>query len=87
MLAHCASVWRPTSHRDSDLPAIAPSVITLRDLLGAELERANYPIRAVETLSDSDDLVERAATLVPLTAELDAVVAALECSPLVLSAT
>ncbi len=55
------------------------------DLLDAELRRANYPIRDVETLSDSGEQVELAATLVPTTAseaELDSVVAALERSPL-----
>ncbi len=47
-------------------------------------------MRQVETLSDNDDQVELAAILVPTTAEeseLDAVVAALEASPLILSAT
>ena len=61
-----------------------------RDLLDAELDRANYPVREVETLSDNDEQVELAAILVPTTAEeaeLDAVVAALEHSPLILSAT
>lgn len=65
-------------------------VSEVRDLLDAELGRASYPIREVETLSDSEGHVELAAVLVPSTAdesELDAVVAALEASPLVLSAT
>ena len=65
-------------------------VSDVRDLLAAELERASYPIREVETLSDNEDQVELAAILVPTTAgeaELDAVVAALERSPLILSAT
>ncbi len=65
-------------------------VSDVRDLLDAELDRANYPIREVETLSDTEDQVELAAILVPTTAdeaELDAVVAALERSPLVMSAT
>lgn len=65
-------------------------VSDVRDLLDAELDRASYPIREVETLSDSDDQVELAAILVPSTAEeaeLDAVVEALEASLLVLSAT
>lgn len=65
-------------------------VSEVRDLLDAELDRATYPVREVETLSDNDDQVELAAVLVPTTAdeaELDAVVAALEASPLVLSAT
>lgn len=62
----------------------------VRDLLDAELDRASYPVREVETLSETDAQVELAAVLVPTTAdeaELDAVVAALEASPLVLSAT
>ena len=65
-------------------------VSDVRDLLDAELERANYPIRAVETLSDSADQMELAAMLLPTTAdedELDAVVAALETSAKILSAT
>ncbi|OYV40832.1 MAG: methyltransferase [Rhodospirillales bacterium 20-64-7] len=66
------------------------SVADARDLLDTELSRANYPIREVETLSSSDDLVELAATLVPTTAEaaeLDGVIAALERSPSIRSAT
>lgn len=65
-------------------------VSSIRDLLDAELARAQYPIRAIETLSDGDEQVELVATLVPTTAddtELDAVVTELEASPLVLSAT
>ncbi len=62
----------------------------VRDLLDAELTVAMLPIREVEILSDSDDQVELAAVLVPIVAEateLDAVVTALERSPLVRSAT
>jgi len=65
-------------------------VSEVRDLLDAELGHANYPIREVETLSDTDEQVELAAILVPNTAdpaELDAVVAALESSALIRSAT
>jgi len=65
-------------------------VSDVRDLLDAELDRASYPVREVETLSDNEDQVELAAILVPTTAneaELDAVVTALEASPLVMSAT
>jgi len=65
-------------------------VSDVRDLLGAELDRASYPVREVETLSETDGQVELAAILVPTTAEdaeLDVVVAALQASPLVLSAT
>ncbi len=66
------------------------SLSDVRDLLDAELDRAFYPVREVETLSENEDQVELAAILVPSTAEdaeLDAVVAALERSPLVHSAT
>ena len=62
----------------------------VRDLLDAELTHATLPIREVEILSDTDDWVELAAVLVPNFAaaeELDAVVASLERSPLVRSAT
>jgi putative Mg2+ transporter-C (MgtC) family protein len=65
-------------------------VSDVRDLLDSELDRASYPIREVVTLSDTEGQVELAAILVPTTAEeseLDAVVAALEASPLILSAT
>jgi putative Mg2+ transporter-C (MgtC) family protein len=68
-----------------------PDVVSdVRDLLDVELDRASYPVREVETLSDSEEQVELAAILMPTTAEdaeLDAVVAALERSPLVRSAT
>jgi len=65
-------------------------VSDVRDLLDEELEQANYPVREVVTVSDNEDQVELAAVLVPTTAseaELDAVVAALEESPLIRSAT
>jgi putative Mg2+ transporter-C (MgtC) family protein len=65
-------------------------VSEVRDLLDAALEQASYPIREFETLSETDRQVEIAAILMPTTAdetELDGVVAALERSPLVLSAT
>lgn len=65
-------------------------VSDVRDLLDAELSGASYPIREVETLNSGEDWVELAATLVPTTAEpaeLDAVVAALERSSHVRSAT
>jgi len=69
----------------------APDVVSdVRDLLDAELDRANFPVREVETLSETEDQMELAAILVPTTAEeseLDAVVAALVRSPLVRSAT
>jgi putative Mg2+ transporter-C (MgtC) family protein len=65
-------------------------VSDVRDLLDEVLSRANYPIREVEALSESEDQVELAATLVPTTAdptELDQVVTELEGSSLVRSAT
>ena len=66
------------------------NVSDVRDLLDEVLARANYPIREVEALSESEDQVELAATLVPTTAnptELDQVVTELEGSSLVRSAT
>ena len=66
------------------------AVSAVRDLLDAELERAHFPVREVETLSETVDQVELAAILVPTTAadsELDDVVSALEKSRLVRSAT
>ena len=65
-------------------------VSDVRDLLFSELEAAHYPIREIATLSDSEELVELAATLVPTNAkpdELDAVVAALEKAAPIKSAT
>lgn len=65
-------------------------VSDVRDLLDVELDRANYPVREVEMRSSSSEQVELAAILVPTTAseaELDAVIAALETSLLILSAT
>ncbi len=61
-----------------------------RDLLFVEAEAAHYPIREIETLSKSDDVVELAAVLVSTTAnpaELDAIVTAPEHSPVIKSAT
>src|ERR1700749_438626 len=60
------------------------AVTDARDLLFSKLEAADYPIREIETLSEGEDAVELAATLVPSTAkpaELDAVVTALKRSP------
>lgn len=65
-------------------------VSAVRDLLDQALDQASYPVREVETLSDSDEQVELAAVLVPITAdaaELDGVVAALLASELIRSAT
>ena len=68
-------------------PQAVPAV---RDLIDVALAIAGYPVRDVQTLSDNEELVELAATLVPTTAEadaLDGVVARLEASPLIESAT
>jgi putative Mg2+ transporter-C (MgtC) family protein len=61
--------------------ALAASVSDARDALHEELERARYPIRDIEVLSENEDHVELAAVLVPTSAhpdELDAVALALE---------
>lgn len=66
------------------------SLSDVRDLLDVELAHATLPIREVEILSETEDQVEVAAVLVPIDAaakELDSVVAALERSPLIRSAT
>jgi putative Mg2+ transporter-C (MgtC) family protein len=66
------------------------AVSAVRDVLDAELVSAHFPVRAVEVLSSGDGQLELAAILVSTAAEpdeLDAVVAALERSPLVRSAT
>jgi putative Mg2+ transporter-C (MgtC) family protein len=52
-----------------------------RDLLHEELEQRQYPIREIETLSESPEQIELAATLVPTTAnpeDLDAITRHLE---------
>jgi putative Mg2+ transporter-C (MgtC) family protein len=61
-----------------------------RDLLAKTLERHSYPIRDVETLSESEESIELAATLTASSAdyaELDAVVVELEAQPDIESAT
>lgn len=61
----------------------AATVADAREILFTVLEAAHYPIREIETLSDSDDQVELAALLVPTTAdpdELDAIVVSLEAT-------
>ncbi|HUO91417.1 MAG TPA: MgtC/SapB family protein [Rhizomicrobium sp.] len=61
-----------------------------RDLLFEELEQRNYPIRDIETLSEGEELIELAATLVPTTAnpeDLDAVTRHLERHDAIDSAT
>jgi putative Mg2+ transporter-C (MgtC) family protein len=62
----------------------------VRDLLSDALEAAHYPIREIRILSETEDLMEVAATLVPTEAdplELDSVVASLERSAKIASAT
>lgn len=66
------------------------NVTAVRDMLYDELEMHNYPIREIETLSESDDYVELAASIVPTTAdhkELDAIVSHIERRTEVTSAT
>jgi putative Mg2+ transporter-C (MgtC) family protein len=66
------------------------NVSAARDVLDETLEKVGYPILEIETLSETDQQVELAAVLVPSSADpvvLDAVVAQLEKSPPVLSAT
>lgn len=65
-------------------------VSAVRDLLFETLEAVSYPVREIETLSESDEQVELAAILVPTTADpgvLDATVAVLEKAAEVNSAT
>jgi putative Mg2+ transporter-C (MgtC) family protein len=64
----------------------AEHVGDVRDLLIEALEEASYPVREIEVEPRSDEVVELTATLVSTAiepAELDAVAAALEASPLV----
>ena len=66
------------------------SVTEVRELLHETLEAAHYPIREIDVVSEGEDAVELAAILVPSSAaasELDAVIAALERSAAVKSAT
>ena len=66
------------------------SVLQARDLLFEELEPRHYPIRDIETLSETEDMIELAATLVASTAqpqELDAVTRHLEKHEAIESAT
>jgi putative Mg2+ transporter-C (MgtC) family protein len=61
-----------------------------RELLYETLKRHQYPIQDIETLSETDEVVELSASLAPTSAdphELDAIIAALEQSPLVQNAT
>lgn len=66
------------------------AVAEVRDLMSQELERLSYPVAEIETLSDSEEVVELAAILLPTSAdpkELDHVVVALERHAAVRSAT
>jgi putative Mg2+ transporter-C (MgtC) family protein len=68
----------------------AEHVGEVRDLLAEQLERANYPIKEIEVSEHGDDITELAATLVSTAVdptEMDAVISALEASPLVSHAT
>ncbi|MDQ0474046.1 MgtC/SapB family protein [Labrys wisconsinensis] len=68
----------------------AENVTDARDVLSSALARANYPIREIDVLSETEDQVELAASLIPTTAdprELDAVCAEIEASDAVDSAT
>jgi putative Mg2+ transporter-C (MgtC) family protein len=65
-------------------------VSAARDILDETLEKVGYPILEIETVSESETQVELAAILIPSSADpvvLDAVVAQLEKSPPVYSAT
>jgi len=65
-------------------------VADVRDLLEEVLARASYPAREIEILSQSEDQIELEADLIPTSAsptELDVIVAELERSPLIRSAT
>jgi putative Mg2+ transporter-C (MgtC) family protein len=66
------------------------NVASARELLSEELERHHHPIRDIETLSETEEHVEIAATLVASSAdpdELDVVVSHLEHDPIITSAT
>jgi putative Mg2+ transporter-C (MgtC) family protein len=66
------------------------NVAAARDVLFEELEGLHYPIREIETLSDSEEVVELAAVLVPTTAnpaDLDAIAEHLGRHPEIESAT
>ena len=69
----------------------APADISeARELLYESLQAHQYPIQDIETLSETEEIVELAASLVPTSAdpaELDAVVASLENSALIQNAT
>jgi putative Mg2+ transporter-C (MgtC) family protein len=61
-----------------------------RELLYEGLEAHHYPVQDIDTLSETEEMVELSASLVPTSAdpeELDAVVATLERSDLIQNAT
>jgi putative Mg2+ transporter-C (MgtC) family protein len=81
---HTEAVYR--MHVTCDPEAVAAA----RDVLFEELEALHYPIREIETLSDSEEVVELAAVLVPTTAnpaDLDAIAEHLGRHPEIESAT
>lgn len=66
------------------------AVSEARDLLFEELEQRHYPIRDIETLSEGEEVIELAATLVPTSAnpeELDAIAHHLQRHDVIESAT
>jgi putative Mg2+ transporter-C (MgtC) family protein len=68
----------------------AAHVGEVRDLLAEQLERANYPIKQIEVSEHGEDVTELAATLVATSvqpAEMEAVISALQASPLISHAT
>jgi putative Mg2+ transporter-C (MgtC) family protein len=61
-----------------------------RELLYETLRAHEYPIQDIETLSEAEEVVELAASLIPTSAdptELDRIIATLEQSPLIQNAT
>ena len=68
----------------------AEEVTAARDLLDEALERARLPIRTIDVLTEGEEQVELAATLIPTTVEteeLDRVLAELETHAEIDSAT
>ena len=68
----------------------ADRVTDARDLLADKLEHLHYPIQPIDVLTDNEDSVELAATLIPTTADsevLDRVCAELAASPGIEAAT
>ena len=86
----CASAFEAGSEAPAHAACRPDAVSELRDLLYVVLEAARYPIREIETASETEDQVELAATLQPIAAEpaeLDAVIVALKRTAIVRSAT